>query len=145
MKVFLGWSKPTSGEVAKTLRTWLPKVIQALKPFMSEEDVGKGSQWLTTIAEQLKTCGAAVLTLTRENQADPWINFEAGVLTGAANAACVCPLLFDFAPAELTWPLAQFQGTGVMSGRSEVFRMVKTLNTALLKHGGSALADDQID
>ena len=42
MKVFLGWSGETSHNVALALSDWLPKVIQAIRPFVSSEDIAKG-------------------------------------------------------------------------------------------------------
>jgi len=42
MKVFISWSVQRSAAVADALRYWLPKVIQALEPWMSADDIEKG-------------------------------------------------------------------------------------------------------
>jgi hypothetical protein len=43
MKVFIVWSGTRSFEIAKALNDWLPRVIQAVKPFFSHE-IEKASQ-----------------------------------------------------------------------------------------------------
>ena len=43
MKVFLSWSGEASLAMAAQLKSWLPKVIQALQPWISSEDMGRVS------------------------------------------------------------------------------------------------------
>lgn len=50
MKIFISWSGTRSRAMAVALRNWLPDVVQAFKPFMSEEDIEKGRRGLDVIA-----------------------------------------------------------------------------------------------
>src|SRR4051794_7753881 len=109
MQVFLSWSGPQSGAVARALRGWLPLVIQAIDPWMSEHDIGSGQRWSLEIASQLDVSNFGVICATRENQASPWLNFEAGALAKKLTDSFVCPYLVDLDFSDLTGPLAQFQ------------------------------------
>jgi hypothetical protein len=74
MKVFLSWSGDLSHEVACTLRDWLPCVIQSLKPWVSSEDIEKGTRWSTDIAKELRDTAYGILCVTKENLGAPWVH-----------------------------------------------------------------------
>lgn len=128
MKVFLSWSGQRSRYLAETLRTWLPRVIQSLRPWMSDEDISAGSRWLTDISKELGEAKVGILCVTPENQSNPWLVFEAGALSKTLEQPFVCPLLFDLSPGQLKGPLAQFQALSV--DRSGILRMLLNLNNA---------------
>ena len=126
MKVFLGWSGDTSHKVALTLHDWLPNVIQAVKPYVSSEDIGKGARWSVEIAKELESSYYGVICVTRENAVSPWINFEAGALSREIEKTFVTPFLFDLRPAQIQGPLAQFQHT--VYSKDDIRKLLLTIN-----------------
>lgn len=114
MKVFISWSGARSRIVAEALREWLPDVINAVEPFVSEEDIDKGAIGAEVIGRQLRDCEFGIICLTRDNQTRPWLNYEAGALSKAVgdNEARVATLLIDIDdPSGVTGPLSAFQAT----------------------------------
>ena len=91
MKVFIGWSGAVSRQVAELLRDWLPKVIQVLEPWMSEQDIGKGARWSAEVAHNLQEARVGILCITPENLQSTWIHFEAGALSKVVGESLVCP------------------------------------------------------
>jgi hypothetical protein len=140
MKVFLSWSGELSKSIALELREWLPQVIQGLKPWLSSEDIAKGSRWSGKIAEELAHSKTAVFCLTQENTMEPWLNFEAGAVSNTEWKTNVCTYLFDLKPTDFTGPLTQFQAT--VCTKDDTFRLVTTLNTA---QGEGALEEKRLE
>ncbi len=95
MKVFISWSGPRSAAVAEALRYWLPKVIQALEPWMSADDIEKGTRWRSGIATELEQSSVGIICLTRENLDSTWIHFEAGALSKQQKSTYVREILRD--------------------------------------------------
>jgi len=129
MKVFISWSGAKSRAIAEELRDWLPRVIQVLKPWIASRDIHKGTRWHVELGHQLSTTRVAIICLTRENAAAPWIAFEAGALSREIDRAYVCPYLIDLPPSDLPEPLRQFQIT--VAEKEDTRKLVYTLNQAL--------------
>lgn len=129
MKVFISWSGQRSRKLGEELRNWLPKVLQASSPWMSDEDINTGARWAGAIAKELSGSSFGVICVTPENMHNPWLLFEAGALSKTLEDVFVCPLLLDFSPADLDGPLSQFQA--VISNRDGVYKLLSTLNKAM--------------
>lgn len=130
MKLFIGWSGERSKGVATELRRWIPKVIQAVSPWMSETDIHAGDRWLAELSRQLEETSFGIVVLTSENTAAPWINFEAGALAKKLNESAVCPYLLDIAEqTELTGPLAQFQSK--QANKKDTLALLNDVNATL--------------
>jgi hypothetical protein len=129
LKVFISWSGLLSHEVAKALRDWLPLSLQFVQPYVSSEDIDKGSRWSTDIAGELDSSNFGIICLTSDNVRAPWINFEAGALSKAVDKSRVCPILIDLPRSALTTsPLVQFQST--LIDKSDMNRLFCSINFA---------------
>lgn len=140
MKVFISWSGERSKFVAEALRNWLPKVIQAVEPWMSNEDISAGARWSKNIFDELETTKFGIVCITPENKINPWITFEAGALSKTIEHTFVCPFLFDMKPSQLSGPLVQFQAT--VSDKSGTKKLINSINSAL---GNAGLSEYELD
>lgn len=141
MHVFLSWSGTRSQAVAETMQNWLPKVIQAVEPWISS-NIEKGSRWSHALTERLEQSEVGLICLTRDNLTKPWILFEAGALS-KLNHSMVGTLLLDIAHADVEHPLAQFQHTTV--SRDDIRRLVRDINERVRKCGERAPTDAVLD
>jgi len=71
MKVFISWSGPFSKQVAELLRDWVGDVLQGVQPWISSEDIEKGSFWFGEISNQLAETSFGIICLTTENKDAP--------------------------------------------------------------------------
>jgi TIR domain len=109
MKIFISWSRNRSKAVASALKAWISDVFQDVDVWMSAHDIDAGSRWGFEINRELESTNFGILCLTAENITSPWLLFEAGSLAKAVNVARVVPYLFELSPADVGYPLAQFQ------------------------------------
>lgn len=116
---------------AIALRDWLPLVLQSVEPFMSEDDIDKGSRWFNEISRELDASDFGIVCVTRENLDAPWINFEAGALSKSVVDAHVIPLVQSLSPGELPAPLGQFNAA--TTSADDVFRVLRSINGATQK------------
>jgi hypothetical protein len=128
MQIFISWSGDKSRDVAAALREWLPHVLQGISPFVSSRDLSAGTRWAVEIAEKLKDTEFGLVCVTRENQREPWLNFEAGAIAKKLEVSRVVPLAIDLPPAEISHPLGQFQATKIT--REGIDEVVKSINEA---------------
>jgi hypothetical protein len=140
MKVFISWSGERSKAVAQALRDWLPIVIQAVEPWMSETDIAKGARWGLDMARELDETRVGIFCFTRENLDAPWILFEAGAVSKTLEEAYVCPYLLDVRFADLAEPFAQFQAT--IANKEDTRKLVQTINRA---QDTKALDDERVN
>ena len=126
MKVFLIWSGDRSKQVAQALHGWLPKVIQAVKPWMSNEDVEKGKNWPQELSQQLDEARLGIVCLDKSNLTAPWLLFEAGALSKSKDTIA-CPFLLDVKSSEVRPPLGHLQNTVTTSKEGSSAELVGEL------------------
>ena len=131
MKIFISWSGEKSLAAAKALKEWLPLVLQGAEPWLSSEDIRKGSRWQLEIASALNEAAAAVLCLTRDNLKSDWLLFEAGAVSKALapSPTLVCTYLIDVTSADVPLPLGMFQATAAT--REDTLHLLQNLNDAM--------------
>lgn len=140
MNVFLSWSGPKSKQVAEALRNWLPGVLQAVRPYFSDEDLEPGRHWTPSLAAQLESTDVGLICMTSENLDAPWLMFETGALAKKLDTACVIPLLLDVEASDISGPLAQFQ---LVKFEEKKFRdVMEVINAGL---GDKALPANVLD
>lgn len=126
MKVFISWSGELSYKIAMILRDWIPTVMHTIDTWVSTEDIAKGSRWGLELGKVLEESYYGVICIVPGNVDEPWLNFEAGVISKSLNAARVCPFVFGLTPKQITGPLGQFQCTEY--SKEDIRRLVYSLN-----------------
>lgn len=129
MKIFISWSKPRSMALATALADWLPRVVQSVQCFQSDEGIRAGQRWLTEINAELEASNFGILCVTPENIGEPWLNFEAGAIAKQVSAGIrVVPVTLGFSPSLLEAPLGQFNG--VQATADGIKRLLVSINDA---------------
>jgi TIR domain len=110
VRVFISWSNEPSRSIACALGEWLGGLVQAVEPWVSDEEIASGKRWREEIGAALNETDFGIICLTRGNQHNPWLMFEAGALAKHLVSARVIPVYVDLDSAEVTGPLADWQG-----------------------------------
>ncbi|MDM0053903.1 TIR domain-containing protein [Variovorax sp. J22R115] len=126
MKVFLSWSGTRSQFVAHALRDWLPGVLQVVEPWLSSDDIEKGTKWMSGLERALAETHLGIVCLTTDNLDATWLHFEAGAISKLTSTARLFLYNLDVAPAEISGPLAQFQG--ISADRAGTRNLLLSLN-----------------
>lgn len=127
LKLFISWSGDLSHRIALSLREWLPVVLPFIDPWVSSEDIIKGTRWAIKLASELEDTHSGIVCLVHDNLNEPWLYFEAGALSKSVETACIHPFLVGIDPGDLPGPLAQFQAT--CYSKDEMRKLVYALNS----------------
>ncbi len=128
MDIFVSWAGRDSHAAALVLHQWLPGVLPVVRPWVSSEDIRKGTRWSEQLWGRLQMTSYCIVCLTPAAVRSPWVNFEAGAVARAVGGrAHVSPLLLGLSPRDLDGvPLAMFQCTEFT--RRDIERLVKAIN-----------------
>jgi hypothetical protein len=135
------WSKPRGKSAALALREWLPSVLQAVKPWMSDKDIDKGTVWLDELVSALGSLKLGIVCVTRESLSEPWLLYEAGVLSKALDrrTRVWTYLIGDLQKQDVPQPLGLFQAT--VADEADTFRLVESINEAM---GDRAISEEAL-
>lgn len=131
MSVFISWSGERSKAIAELLDEWLQCVLQTIDPWISTQDINKGTLWNNEINNQLKGINTGIICLTMGNKNAPWILFETGALAKGISSNRVCTFLIDLQTQDISDPLAQFNHT--LPTKDDMFKLLITLNEGIEK------------
>ena len=128
MDIFVSWAGRDSHAVALVLRRWLPEVLPFARPWVSSEDIRKGTRWSDELWGRLQRTSYCIVCLTPGAIRSPWVNFEAGAIAKAVRGPShVSPLLLGISPRDLgDSPLAMFQCTEF--AEQDVERLLHAMN-----------------
>lgn len=149
MKVFISWSGEKAKDFALQLRGWLPYVLQDLRPWVSDVDIDSGVLSQSDIYGNLSEITYGIIVTTAENQARPWINYEAGALWKSIHESTrVVPLLLDLEISDLTSPLKNFQLRQLKQPakrKPEFQKLINSLNNARPHPVEQSVLDEAFD
>ena len=129
MGIFLSWSGSASRALAHILYDWLPAVLPFVDPWMSSEDIPKGSRWDAELDERLQNASYCIVCLTPGIAREPWVNYEAGAIGKFVEQSRVSPLLLGVTQDELAkLSLSRFQCTAFT--KDEILKLLESINTA---------------
>ena len=140
--IFISWSGERSRHVATALRDWIPMVIQAAIPFMSDVDIEAGSRSLNEIARALEGVRLGISCLTPENLNSAWLLYEGGALSKTVDDTMrLCTLLLGgLRPEDVKGPLGMFQAT--RPEKSSTRKLIGSINNAVSK---TPMPDSRLD
>jgi hypothetical protein len=125
------------------LREWLPDVIQAVEPWMSQSDIDIGLRWITELDKALEENDFGILCLTPECLESLWIHYETGALSKSLNKAHVCPYLLGLEPTDIKGPLTNFQAS--RANKQDTLKLLQTINHAIENIGGQHLTEARLN
>jgi TIR domain len=128
MKIFLSWSGDSSRLVAEALYDWLPRVIQAIKPFLST-DIEKGAKWSNELDNALEGTNFGIVCLTPDNLKSTWIHYEVGALSKQTEDSLIWTFLLQIKPTDVKQPLGKFQHT--LAQKKDVLKLLRSINSKL--------------
>lgn len=80
MKVFVSWSK-NSREVGSAVAAAVREIFDPVVETFISQEIQAGSRGLEAIDAELNDTDFGIICLTRSNQTEQWINYEAGALS----------------------------------------------------------------
>lgn len=80
MKVFISWSK-NSRQVGKAVSDAVKEIFDPVVTTFISQEIKAGARGLEEIDASLNDTDFGIICLSRSNQTEQWINYEAGALS----------------------------------------------------------------
>lgn len=95
IKVFISYSSAEE-DLAKYLADWIQKEFKDMKCFCSgrPSDLPPGIEWRRKIIKEAKRADCCLLLFSTDSSSNEWIQFEAGIVTGAGDYENLVPVLY---------------------------------------------------
>lgn len=110
------------------LRSFLFRVNQDWKPWVSQTDIRAGTAWRDELRSALKASSFGIVCADQFSLQSPWVHFEAGALSASISGGMICPYLIDSASKQdlSGGPLAEFQSVeATRHGTGELLRSIQ--------------------
>ncbi|GAA0503611.1 hypothetical protein GCM10008937_08900 [Deinococcus depolymerans] len=110
-------------------------MIQGSEPFVSSENIEKGTKGLEEILSNLNQSSFGLIIMTSDNVNKPWLYFEAGVISKRFDSGPdtrVSAFMFDLKGSEVKGsnPLMSiFQYTE--NDKDDIFKLIKSINNSM--------------
>ncbi len=127
VKVFISWSGEASHQVAKTLRDWVPQVLQSVEPWLASSELISGQPVAKSIEGSITSADVVLLCLTRQNMLSNWTKIESAVALNAKRP--IIPVCIDFPVSDLSGMFAMYQGMTL--DEAGIHRLMTALNSRL--------------
>ena len=113
--------------VAEALNSWLEDLLPGIQPWVSTEDIAKGSAWFPALLGRLEFARLCLICVTPESVRSPWFYFGAGAIAGKGARVRVCAYLVGVDFAQLyKGPLGHFQCP--LADKIDTWRLVRDIN-----------------
>ena len=119
-------------------------MAQQVEPFVSSEDIAKGTRGRDAITRELQDTSEGIVCITEQNLREPWLNFEAGALSKETGEASVRTVLLDLTPADVEGPLSDFQHTE-LNKKEDVRKFLYSVNERCERPLEKAIVDRVFD
>jgi len=108
--VFISWSGSTGKAIADALGEWLETVLYGVKPWISSQDINKGTRWSDELLKALNNSKAGLFCITSESLNSKWMIYELGVIDSNKKQSLICPIVFGSEELDIG-PYGMYQRT----------------------------------
>lgn len=140
MKIFLSWAGEESRQLAMIFESWLKKILQSSRPWMSM-NITKGEGWDKEIHNGLQDTEIGLLFLTKDSIESKYLHYEAGAIANVPNAL-VCTFLYNIKNTDVKQPLSRFQST--LFEKDDILKLLVTINNKIQAMDGITLEPAQL-